>query len=193
MKTPAYPSSEPRLAIVLEPGSAELGQRLALALADLGESLLLRGPDAALLGRTDQAIAARWCKAAVDGGAERACAVIRIVPSIAMAVAHLHRPAAERSATEILLVMPDEAGNKAELQMLLDNLEPDRAAHAVLLQAADASIPALARTCRFLGSSSGRTVTNLMIPVRPRAMPSAAAAPRYPYMSVCAPAVAVVC
>lgn len=177
--------------IALESCDGGIGNGLALALADLGATVLLVGSDTAALDRLRLAIAARWGRAVVAATGGAGDARIAIVDDVDAAIARLRgQSAATLPATEIVLIRSTRPDEAAALAQCLASLDPHRRAHTVALPAGvdDGSLDlaALAQTCGFLASACGRGLANLAITLR---KDSARRTPAYPAMSACAPTI----
>ena len=180
--------------VALEACDEAFGGRLALAVADLGATVLLQGQDIAALDRLQRTITERWCRAAIAGAETCGDAAIGISGSIDAAIARLGKASNHAPAIELLLVRTDDSGARAELDASVAALEPERRVHAVILPAAadpaSTDFAALARICWLLTSEDGRALPNQVITLHTCTSPQGRARPVYPEMTICAPTIA---
>lgn len=172
------------LTIGIEDCDQDLGRDLALAISDLGPAVMLKGRNMEALNRLQRTIATRWCRAMIASpGNDGADATISKEESVDAAVRRWRDRPASLSATHVVLVRSDAAGDLAPLQSAIAGA--GGRTHAILCpDDAEIDIAALARACVFLISDDAVGQSVLSLPSRSGEAPSAS---MHPDMPVCAP------
>jgi hypothetical protein len=180
--------------LALEACDEAFGGRLALAVADLGATVLLQGLDIDALDKLQRTITERWCRAAIAGAETCGDAAIGISESIDAAIARMGKASNHTPAIEVLLVRTDGSGDRAELDARIANLGPDRRVHAVILPVAadpaSTDFAALARICWLLASDDAKALPNQVITLHTCTAAQGYTRPVYPEMTICAPTIA---
>lgn len=187
-------SVPPAIAIAVDACDESFGSRLALAVADLGSTVLLRGLNIAALDKLQRTITARWCRAAIHSAESCGDAAIGISATLDAALARLTQPSNSRSPIEVLLVRTDDPEGQSELNSIITNLEPEQRVHAVIIpatnDAAGIDFAALAQICSLLISDGGKALPNQVITLHNCTSERPDNRANYPEMPICAPTVA---